>query len=117
ALQVIDRRDRERHRRLSVAEIADGLRILETEESVLERMEIDELLEQLARLLEGLAGETAILAAQRSVERRLCAHAHRKMRPVEVQRPFVGAADHDRRHAGGLQRLHSSEQIVPALDA
>ena len=38
------------------------------------------------------------------------------MRPVEMQRPLVGAADHDRRDAGGLQRLHGGEQVVPGLD-
>ena len=104
------------HRRLAVAEIADGLRVLEAEEAVLERLQIDELLEQLAGLLEGLAGKAAVLAPQRRIEGRLAADAHRKMRPVEMQRPFVGAADHDRRDAGRLQRLHRGEQIVPGLD-
>src|SRR5206468_7646962 len=73
ALQIIDATDRERHRRLAITEIADGLRVLETEKTVLERLEIDELLEQLAGFLEGLAGKAAILAAQRRFECRLAA--------------------------------------------
>ena len=58
--------------RLAVAEIADRLRVLEAEEAVLERLQVDELLEQLARLLEGLAFEAAVLAAQRRLEGRPC---------------------------------------------
>ena len=33
-----------------------------------------------------------------------------------MQRPFVGAANHDRRNACGLQRLHRAEQVIPCLD-
>ncbi len=33
-----------------------------------------------------------------------------------MQRPFVGAADHDRRDACRLERLHRRKQIVPGLD-
>ena len=72
ALQMIDGADRKRHRGLAVAEIADRLRILEAEEAVLERLQIDELLEQLAGLLEGLAREAAVFAPQRRIERRPC---------------------------------------------
>src|SRR3954470_12306818 len=114
---MIDRADRERHRRLAVAEIADRLRVLETQEAILEWLEIDELLEELAGFLEGVPGKAAVLATQRGIERRLAADAHSKMRPVEVQRPFIGAADHDRGHAGGFQRLHGSKQVAPALDS
>src|SRR5262249_15202212 len=75
-LKMICGADRERHRRLAVAKIADRLRVLEAEEAVLEWLEIDELLEQLARLLESLAGKAAVLAAQRRIEGRLAPDAH-----------------------------------------
>ena len=65
ALLVIGGADRQRHRCLAVAEGADRLRILEAEEAILERLKIDQLLEQLPRFDEGLALEAAVLAAQR----------------------------------------------------
>src|SRR6185312_12938240 len=88
ALGVIERRDGQDHRGLAVTEIADRLRILEAEEAVLERLQINELLEQLAGLLEGLAGEAAVFTLQRCIKGRLAADAHREMRPEEMQRPF-----------------------------
>jgi hypothetical protein len=116
-LRVVEGRDREDHRGLAVAEMADRLLALEAQEAILERLQVDELLEELTRLLEGLALEAAVLALQRRVEGRLAADAAGEMRPVEMHGPFVGPADRDRRDAGGLQLLRGVEQVVPGLDA
>jgi hypothetical protein len=74
-------------------------------------------------LLQLLAGfdergrcEALAVSAQRSVERALAAVADREVRPVEVDRPFVRAADDDRCDACGLQLLHRGQQLVPGLD-
>ena len=67
--------------------------ILEAEEAGLERLQVDQLLEQLAGLQEGLALEAAVLALSAASKPALPPSAHREMRPVEVQRPLVGAAD------------------------
>ena len=87
------------HRPLAVAELARRLRKRDAEEARLKRLEVGELAQLLAGLDERRGGEALALAAHRRFERGLAAVAHGEIGPVEVDRPLVGAADDDRRHA------------------
>jgi hypothetical protein len=78
------------------------LRIGRSEEAGLERLEVHQLLEHFACLNEGRVGKALALAAKGSFECLLAANPDRKMRPIEVNRPFVGSARDDWRDPGSL---------------
>ena len=82
----------------------------------LERLERGKLAQALAGFDERRVLESAVLAGLRVGERSRAADPHDEIGPVEMHRPFLAAADDDRRDPGGLELLHRAEEIVPGLD-
>src|SRR5579863_1923929 len=73
-------------------------------------------MQPLARLDKGGVLEAAVLARLCIRQRVRAAATYDEIGPVEMHRPFLAAADDDRRNASGLDLLRRGEEIVPGLD-
>ena len=113
ALGVVERGDSQNHGTLAIAESPDGLRVFVAQKALLERLQIDQLLEVLARFLEDIAFKAAVFALHGRIKSGFATKPHRQMGPVEVQGPFIRATHHNRGDIGVFQLFDGTQQIIP----
>ena len=106
----------ELHRGLAIAEDTGRLGVFGGEVARLEWLQRRKLAQPLAGLDKGRALEPAVFACLGVGQCVLAADPHHEIGIVEVHRPFLAGPDRDRRDAGGLERLHRGQKVIPALD-